>query len=105
MLLLWLALHNKNLAFGIGTPYVCEVPRAARNELMAIKKPVASQRLELLRSAPMNSWIALSADESRIVAIGSTFMEADEAAKRTGEQGYFLTKTPDSWLPRAMPKI
>jgi hypothetical protein len=70
-----------------------------------MKKPVASQRLELLRSAPMNSWIALSADESRIVAIGSTFMEADEAAKRTGEQGYFLTKTPDSWLPRAMPKI
>lgn len=70
-----------------------------------MKKPVASQRLELLRSAPMNSWIALSADESRIVATGRTFTEADEAAKKTGEQGYFLTKTPDSWLPRAMRTI
>ena len=70
-----------------------------------MKKPAASQRLEVLRSAPMNTWIALSADESRIVATGKTFMEADEAAKKTGEEGYFLTKTPNSWLPRAMPTI
>jgi hypothetical protein len=67
-----------------------------------MKKPAASKRLELLRSAPMNKWIALSADETRIVAIGSTFMEADEAARKAGEEGYFLTRTPDSWLPRAM---
>ena len=67
-----------------------------------MKKPVASQRLELLRSAPMNTWIAFSADETRIVATGATFMEADEAAKQTGEEGYFLTRTPDAWLPRAM---
>ena len=64
----------------------------------SVKKPVASQRLELLRSASMNKWVALSADETRIVAIGNTFLEADEAAKKTGEAGYFLTKTPDSWL-------
>jgi hypothetical protein len=70
--------------------------------VVTMKKSVASQRLELLRSAPMNTWIALSADETRIVAIGNTFMEADEAAKKTGEEGYFLTRTPDSWLPRAM---
>jgi hypothetical protein len=67
-----------------------------------MKKSVASKRLELLRSAPMNTWIAISADEKRIVATGSTFMEADESAKKTGEEGYFLTKTPNSWLPRAM---
>jgi hypothetical protein len=50
----------------------------------------------------MNTWIALSADETRIIATGSTFVEADEAAKKTGEAGYFMTKTPDAWLPRAM---
>jgi hypothetical protein len=70
-----------------------------------MKKPVVSQRLEVLRSAPLNTWIALSADESRIVATGSTFLEADDAAKKTGEEGYFLTKTPNSWLPRAMRTI
>ena len=52
-------------------------------------KPVASQRLELLRSAPMNTWITLSADETRVLATGSTFIEADEAAKKTGEQRIF----------------
>jgi len=35
-------------------------------------------RLELLRSAPLNSWIALSEDESRIVATGATYSEVVE---------------------------
>ena len=62
----------------------------------------SSPRVELLRSAPLNSWIALSADETRIIAVGKTFMEADAAARKTGETGYFLTRTPDSWLPLAL---
>jgi hypothetical protein len=62
----------------------------------------ASRRLELLRSAPLNSWIALSKDESKIVATGKTFMEADASAKQSGEKDYFLTRTPDAWLPRAL---
>jgi hypothetical protein len=65
----------------------------------------SSARLELLRNAPLNSWVAFSSDESRIVAIGKTFMEADAAAKETGEKDYFLTRTPDSWLPRALHAI
>ncbi len=68
----------------------------------SMKKPVASERLGLLQSAPMDTWIALSADESRIIATGKTFSEADEAAKKTGEEGYVLTKTPSAWLPRAL---
>ncbi len=59
-------------------------------------------RLELLRSAPLNSWLALSADDSRIVAIGKTFIEADTAAKETGEKNYVLTRTPDAWVSRAL---
>ncbi len=64
-------------------------------------KKATSPRLELLRAAPLNTWIALSKDETRIVATGKTFMEADDAAKRTGEREYFLTKTPDAWVPRS----
>ena len=66
---------------------------------------VATPRLELLRSAPLDSWIALSADETHIVATGKTFMEADSAAKRSGEKGYFLLKTPTSWLPRVLARF
>lgn len=67
-----------------------------------MKEAAVSPRLELLRSAPLNTWLALSADETRIIATGKTFVEASEAAKKTGEEGYFLTKTPHAWLPRAM---
>lgn len=60
----------------------------------------SSRRVELMRSAPKDSWIALSNDESKLVAVGKTFAEADEAAKKTGEKDYFLTRTPDVWASR-----
>ncbi len=63
------------------------------------------RRLELLRSAPMDSWLALSADNSRIVAIGNTFMEADAIAKQSGEKDYVLTRTPDVWMSRSLSPI
>jgi hypothetical protein len=62
----------------------------------------STHRLELLRSAPLNSWVALSPEEDYIVATGATFIEAEEAARKSGVKGYFLTKTPDSWVPRAL---
>jgi hypothetical protein len=61
-----------------------------------------SPRLELLRSAPLDAWIAVSRDESRVLATGKTFVEADTAAQKTGEEGYFLIKTPDAWIPRTL---
>lgn len=63
------------------------------------------RRLELLRSAPMNSWIAFSGDESRIIATGKTFMEAEAAAQQSGETDYFLTKTPDEWTSRSLSPV
>jgi len=63
---------------------------------------IENPRLQLLRSAPLDSWIAMSEDETRIIAVGKTLMSADAAAKLTGEESYFLTKTPEAWLPRAL---
>lgn len=71
-------------------------------EMPAAPAKAEVRRLELLRSAPLNSWIALSGDETQIVAVGKTFMEADEIAKKSGQTDYFLTKTPDEWLPRSL---
>lgn len=67
-----------------------------------VNRTSSSRRLELLRSAPLNAWVALSAEEDRIIATGATFIEAEEAAKKSGVKGYFLTKTPGAWLPRAL---
>jgi hypothetical protein len=59
--------------------------------------PQDALRLELLRSAPLNSWIALSSDESRIVATGLTYSEVAELSERAGEPDPLIVKTPVQW--------
>ena len=63
--------------------------------------PMTSQdpRLELLRTAPMDSWIALSEDESQIVAVGATYAEAVENSENAGVSDPLLIKTPKVWMP------
>jgi hypothetical protein len=59
-------------------------------------------RLELLRSAPLNAWIALSEDESRIVAVGDDFAEVSEKADAAGEPEALILKTPPVWAALAV---
>ena len=59
-------------------------------------------RLELLRSAPLNKWIALSEDESRIVAVGDTFGEVSELSDLAGFSDPLILKTPEEWVPLSL---
>ncbi len=56
-------------------------------------------RLKLLSSAPLNSWIALSEDESRIVAVGATYAEVVERSEQAGVSDPLILKTPEQWAP------
>jgi hypothetical protein len=56
-------------------------------------------RLELLRQAPLDSWVALSDDETRIVAVGKTYDEAVRGSEQAGVADPLLLKTPKRWLP------
>jgi hypothetical protein len=56
-------------------------------------------RAELLRRAPLDSWIALSEDETKIVAVGATFEEATRKSELAGVEDPVLLKTPKVWLP------
>jgi hypothetical protein len=56
-------------------------------------------RFELLKSAPLDSWVALSEDETRIVAIGSSYNEVVEKSQSAGVSDPVLVKTPKEWLP------
>lgn len=56
-------------------------------------------RLQLLRSAPLNSWVALSEDESRIIATAATYSEVVEMSERAGEADPVILKTPKHWSP------
>jgi hypothetical protein len=59
--------------------------------------PENQVRLELLRSAPLNAWIALSEDESRILATGNDYAEVSLKADALGETEAVIIKTPPVW--------
>lgn len=56
-----------------------------------------SPRLKALRSAPLNAWVALSDDESRVIASGSTYEEAVREGEKAGVSDPILIKTPEEW--------
>lgn len=56
-------------------------------------------RLQILRKATPNSWIAFSADEERVIAAGLTFEETIGAAEKSGEKDPLLTFIPPNWAP------
>lgn len=60
---------------------------------------MSDSRFELLKFAPPDSWIALSEDETRIVAVGRSYSEVVEKSERAGEADPVLVKTPKEWLP------
>jgi hypothetical protein len=61
--------------------------------------PGNEKRLEILRAAPLNKWIALAEDESRIIAVGDTFGEVSELSDCAGVSDPLILKTPAEWTP------
>jgi len=59
------------------------------------------ERVRILRESKPNSWVALAADESRVVGRGASYAEAVEEARRLGEVDPVLLKIPDDWSIRA----
>jgi hypothetical protein len=58
------------------------------------------ERLKILRAAKPNSWIAFSADESRVVASADTYEDVVKVAASEGETEPVVEKVPENWLPR-----
>lgn len=63
---------------------------------------ISTARLEALRAAPLDAWIALAEDESRIVATGTTYEEVVTKSGEAGVEDPIIVKTPKSWLPFAV---
>jgi hypothetical protein len=59
-------------------------------------------RSEALRAAPLDSWIALTEDESAIVATGATYEEVSKQLDKAGLDNSIIIKTPKSWTPFAV---
>ncbi len=58
-----------------------------------------SPRIAALRSVPPNVWVALSDDETKVIATGATYEEAVLGSERAGVSDPILIKTPEKWLP------
>jgi len=56
-------------------------------------------RLELLRSAPLDAWLALNEDETKIIAVGSSYADVVEKSEKAGVSDPILFKTPKAWMP------
>lgn len=59
-------------------------------------------RSEALRTARLDSWIALSEDESAIVATGNTYEDVSQQLDKAGLDNAIIIKTPKSWTPFAV---
>jgi hypothetical protein len=57
------------------------------------------ERLDILRAAAPNSWLAFSSDEARLVASGVSYAEAIKGAENSGENDPVLVKVPEEWSP------
>ena len=60
------------------------------------------ERFEALKSAPLDSWVAFSEDETKIVAVGATYDEAVKKSESAGVSDPVLVKTPKAWYPVAV---
>ncbi len=58
---------------------------------------VVDPRMELLKTAPPNKCVAISADETRIVAIGDSVLQVTAQCEAMGETDAVLMKTPPVW--------
>lgn len=58
-----------------------------------------SARLKALESAPKNSWVALSGDESHIIATGNSYEEVSRKLDESGATDSIVIKTPVEWRP------
>jgi hypothetical protein len=60
------------------------------------------RRSEALRAAPLDSWVALDEDETRITATGATYEEVAKRLDDAGDRDSVILKTPKVWLPFAV---
>jgi hypothetical protein len=61
-------------------------------------KPQA--RLDALKNAPPNGWVAFSEDEETLIGYALTYEEAVEKAEKSGVSDPVIVKVPENWNDR-----
>lgn len=61
-----------------------------------------AERLAVLENAPLDKWIALSKDETRIIAEGDTYLDVVAAIEESDESDPLIVRVPEDWTPRVL---
>jgi hypothetical protein len=59
-------------------------------------------RIEALRKAPPDGWVAFTEDEEQVVAYGATYDEAVAEADKNGVHDPVMVKVPQDWSDRVL---
>lgn len=62
-------------------------------------------RVKALREAPLDSWVVLSQDETRVVAAGQDFERVAQEAEANGITEPVLIRTPKDWTARVFKHV
>ena len=60
------------------------------------------ERIEILSESSPDTWIALSQDESRVIARGDNYIQAVDNAEAAGEKDPVLLLVPTTWIPMVL---
>jgi hypothetical protein len=58
----------------------------------------SDNRLDALRNAPPNSWIALSSDGEKLVAVAESYAEVVKMSEQAGIDDPTVLKAPQEWM-------
>jgi hypothetical protein len=59
-------------------------------------------RIDALRNAPPDGWVAFSEDEERLVAYGVTYDEVVQKSRANGVTEPVVVKVPENWNDLAL---
>lgn len=71
------------------------------NAVVGVRDVTSSTNVSTI-TAPLDSWIALTEDETRITATGATYEEVSKRLDDAGDKDSIILKTPSSWLTFAV---
>lgn len=78
-----------NLAFRVGI-------------MKGMRSATMPPRVKALREAPLDSWVVLSQDETRVVAAGQDLERVAQEAEANGISEPVLIRTPKDWTARVL---
>jgi uncharacterized protein DUF5678 len=93
--------RESGIAFGPVYRYAASLSWREASKIMITTADVSRMkpeaRIEVLKNAPANGWVAFSENEEELVAYGTTYDEVVRKAEESGVSEPVVVKVPPAW--------